>query len=101
MIEPGVFATDAEWKRHERFLTTLRERGRRARTVDAYDSDWRALARWYVDATGQSFPAVFLAALEPFHWLTVTGATPAGPAGPGTCHHSSGSVAGRSCLSAR
>jgi site-specific recombinase XerD len=69
MIEPGVFATDAEWKRHERFLTTLRERGRRDRTVDAYDSDWRALARWYVDATGQSFDVANITPMDGADYL--------------------------------
>jgi site-specific recombinase XerD len=59
-----ALATDAEWERHERFLTTLRERGRRARTADAYDSDWRALARWYVDSTGQSFDVANLTPMD-------------------------------------
>ena len=30
-------ATDDEWRRHERFLDGLRERGRSMATLDAYD----------------------------------------------------------------
>jgi site-specific recombinase XerD len=69
MMEPGAFATDAEWERHERFLTTLRERGRRDRTADAYDSDWRALARWYVEATGQIFDVSNLTPMDGADYL--------------------------------
>ncbi len=49
------FATEAGWSRHERFLVALKERGRRELALSAYDSDWRALARWYLDTTGHSF----------------------------------------------
>jgi integrase len=54
-LKGDVLATDAEWKRHERFLTAVCERGCRASTADAYDSDWRAVARWYFGATGEDF----------------------------------------------
>ena len=46
--DPRDLATDAEWLRHERFLNGLKERGRRMATLEAYDKDWRALARWYL-----------------------------------------------------
>jgi site-specific recombinase XerD len=64
MTDMEAFATDAEWGRHERFLTALRARGRRARTADAYDSDWRALARWYLDTTGQTFDVTNLTPMD-------------------------------------
>ena len=62
--EARDFATDAEWKRHERFLRALQERGRRAATLDAYDKDWRTIARWYLDTTGQSFDLMALTPMD-------------------------------------
>jgi site-specific recombinase XerD len=53
--DPRDLATDAEWLRHARFLNGLKERGRRMATLEAYDKDWRALARWYLDSTGGCF----------------------------------------------
>ena len=57
-------ATDTEWRRHERFLEGLRERRRRPATLDAYDKDWRALARWYAETTGHSFDITTLTAMD-------------------------------------
>ena len=57
-------ATDTEWRRHERFLEGLRERGRRPATLDAYDKDWHALARWYAQTTGHSFDIATLTAMD-------------------------------------
>jgi site-specific recombinase XerD len=48
-------ATTRECDRLTRFLEALRLRGRRAATLEAYDKDWRALARWYAETTGRSF----------------------------------------------
>lgn len=62
-------ATDAEWERHERFLSHLKERGRRSATLDAFDKDWWALARWYVDTTGQSIDTGTFTAMDASHYL--------------------------------
>lgn len=57
-------ATAHETARLEAFLASLRERGRRQATLDAYQKDWRSLARWYGATTGQPFDLAQLTPMD-------------------------------------
>lgn len=50
--------------RFDGFLALLRERGRRAATLDAYRKDWRGLARWYLGSTGEVFDLAHLTPMD-------------------------------------
>ena len=57
-----VTATEAQ--RATEFWAWLEGRGRRARTLAAYQTDWRAFARWYAQANGEPFDLSRLTALD-------------------------------------
>jgi site-specific recombinase XerD len=57
-------ATEAEAKRIAEFLGWLQGRGRRSRTLSAYESDWRIFASWYERTNGEPFDLTRLTALD-------------------------------------
>lgn len=71
----GHPAPDLEWVRLTRFLGRLKERGRRRATLDAYDKDWRSLARWYATKTGRRFDLTRFTALDAVDYLAFLGRT--------------------------
>ena len=54
----------AEKKRAAKFFQWLEERGRRPRTLSAYQGDWRVFAQWYHHTNGEPFDLVRLTALD-------------------------------------
>ena len=56
--------TTAEAQRAEQFWGWLKERGRRSRTITAYQTDWREFAVWYQQTNGESFDLARLTALD-------------------------------------
>ena len=56
--------TAAEKKRAAQFWRWLEMRGRRSRTISAYQGDWRVFAAWYHQTNGEPFDLVRLTALD-------------------------------------
>jgi site-specific recombinase XerD len=56
--------TTAETQRAEQFWNWLRERGRRSRTISAYQTDWREFASWYQQTNDEPFDLTRLTALD-------------------------------------
>jgi integrase/recombinase XerC len=56
--------TPAETQRADQFWEWLRERGRRSRTISAYQSDWREFASWYQQTNDEPFDLTRLTALD-------------------------------------
>jgi site-specific recombinase XerD len=56
--------TTAEVQRAEQFWGWLRERGRRNRTISAYQTDWREFASWYQQTNDEPFDLTRLTALD-------------------------------------
>lgn len=71
----GPPAPDLEWARLRRFLGRLKERGRRRATLDAYDKDWRSLARWYAAKTGRGFDLTRFTPMDAVDYLAFLGRT--------------------------
>ncbi len=57
-------ATNAEAQRAEQFWQWLQERGRRSRTLSAYQTDWREFAAWYERTNEEPFDLTRLTALD-------------------------------------
>jgi integrase/recombinase XerD len=57
-------ATTAEAQRAERFWNWLKDRGRRSRTIAAYQTDWREFAAWYQQTNDEPFDLSRLTALD-------------------------------------
>ena len=64
-----TIASPAERARLDAFLAMLRERARSPATLDAYEKDWRTLARWYVGTTGQAFDLARLTPMDAADYL--------------------------------
>ena len=56
--------TTAEVQRSEQFWNWLKERGRRSRTISAYQTDWHEFAAWYQDTNDEPFDLTRLTALD-------------------------------------
>ncbi|MBZ0299661.1 MAG: tyrosine-type recombinase/integrase [Anaerolineae bacterium] len=56
--------TEAEGHRAEQFWGWLKERGRRSRTISAYQTDWREFAAWYQQTSDEPFDLTRLTALD-------------------------------------
>ena len=54
----------AEAQRSDQFWSWLRERGRRRRTILAYQTDWREFATWYQQTSDEPFDLTRLTALD-------------------------------------
>jgi site-specific recombinase XerD len=61
---PQRAVTATERKRAAKFWTWLEERGRRSRTLLAYQGDWRVFATWYHQTNGEPFDLARLTALD-------------------------------------
>ena len=59
-----IGVTSAEARRVAKFWTWLEERGRRSRTVSAYQSDWKIFAGWYQQTNSEAFDLTRLTALD-------------------------------------
>ena len=59
-----IRVTSAEARRVAKFWTWLEERGRRSRTVSAYQSDWKVFAGWYQRTNDEPFDLTRLTALD-------------------------------------
>lgn len=59
----GAAAT-AEAQRADQFWNWLKERGRRSRTISAYQTDWREFAAWYQQTNDEPFDLTRLTALD-------------------------------------
>jgi site-specific recombinase XerD len=56
--------TTAEAQRADQFWNWLKERGRRSRTISAYQTDWREFASWYQQTNDEPFDLTRLTALD-------------------------------------
>jgi site-specific recombinase XerD len=56
--------TTAEAQRADRIWGWLKERGRRSRTLSAYQTDWREFAAWYQNTNDEPFDLARLTALD-------------------------------------
>ena len=56
--------TQGEAQRADHFWQRLMERGRRSRTISAYQTDWREFATWYQQANEEPFDLTQLTALD-------------------------------------
>jgi site-specific recombinase XerD len=61
---PQRAVTAAEKRRAAKFFQWLEERGRRPRTLAAYQGDWRVFAEWYHHTNSESFALTRLTALD-------------------------------------
>lgn len=61
---PQRVVTAAERKRAAKFWNWLEGRGRRSRTLSAYQGDWRVFAAWYHQTNGEPFDLARLTALD-------------------------------------
>lgn len=57
-------ATTAETLRVDQFWGWLHERGRRSRTISAYQTDWREFTSWYQQTNDEPFDLTRLTALD-------------------------------------
>jgi site-specific recombinase XerD len=64
MPSQDIPVTATEAHRATEFWAWLKGRGRRARTLSAYQTDWRAFARWFAQANDEPFDLSRLTALD-------------------------------------